>query len=229
MSAWDNVHGFERVSLCDWSGMSTSVIFLGDCNMRCPTCHNFSLAWDKASLPVIPREDIERYLIDRKRWIDGVVITGGEASITPGLETLIRDLIALGMQIKVDTNGMRPDVVQMLLEKNLVDLFAVDVKGPFALYPRLSGGTTSAEEAERNLNSIFALARQYSDKFYFRLTHVPLLSDDDVEVARSYLPEGFSLTIQEYIPPRRVHAQADSEAGRVPGDVVSGADIHSHS
>lgn len=228
-SAWDRIHGFERVSLCDWPGMSSSVIFLGGCNMRCPTCHNYSLAWNSHTMPVVPRRHIESYLKARARWIDGVVITGGEATTVPGLAQLVRDLLALDMPVKMDTNGMRPDVVEALLAGRLVDLFAVDVKGPYRKYPQLSGGTTSPDEAERNLGRIFELAAAQPQAFLFRLTHVPALNEADVEEAGSYLPQGFALKIQNFVPPRRAHAEADTEAGRMSGNVVFGADIPGHS
>ena len=220
-SAWTNVFGFERVSLCDWPGMNASVIFLGGCNMHCPTCHNFNLAWHSDTLDPIPQKAIENYLTKRARWIDGVVITGGEATITPGLVELINDVRALGMPVKMDTNGMRPDVVKQLLEEDLVKLFAVDVKGPFSKYPVLTGGTTSAEEAEENLGEIFKLAIQYPDKFLFRITKVPVLNEEDITIAESYLPEGFTLKHQEYVPPRREHAETDSEARQLSGDMVA--------
>ena len=220
-SAWSHVFGFERVSLCDWPGMNSSVIFLGGCNMHCPTCHNYNLAWHSDSLSPIPREEIESYLTNRARWIDGVVITGGEATITPGLVDLIKDIRALGMPVKMDSNGMKPDVIKQLLDDNLVELFAVDVKGPYQKYPVLTGGTTSAEEAETNLHQIFDLAMQFPDNFLFRITKVPVLTEEDIQTAESYLPDGFTLKHQEYVPPRREHAEADSETGRVSGDMVA--------
>lgn len=84
-SAWHHIHGFERLSLCDWPGRSSCVIFLGGCNMRCPTCHNWQLAWEAEKLPVLARKDIEAYLNARRTWLDGIVITGGggDARIRP--------------------------------------------------------------------------------------------------------------------------------------------------
>jgi len=227
-SAWDAIFGFEKVSLCDWPGMNASVIFLGGCNMRCPTCHNYNLAWHSHEMTVYPRTEIEAYLKARQRWIDGVVITGGEATTVAGLADLIRDLHTLNMPVKLDTNGMRPDVVQELLRLNLVDLFAVDVKGPYRKYPQLTGGTTQPDEAERNLGAIFAMAEMHPQSFLFRLTHVPALSDTDVEEARSYLPQGFTLKIQSYVPPRRPHAETDTETGRLSGDLVHRTDFTGH-
>lgn len=227
-AAWNSIFGFERLSLCDWPGYASCVIFTGGCNMRCPTCHNWQLAWEAASLPVFPRKDIERYIRARAGWLDGIVITGGEATEVEGIADLARDLRAYGLPIKMDTNGLRPDVVELLLRDNLVDAFSVDVKGPWHLYPRLSGNTTSAAEAERCLGHVFRLAMGNPGVFLFRQTRVPLLSDEDVEMTRTYLPEGHTLATQDYIPPRRKHAEADTQTGRTAGDMVAGSHRGGH-
>jgi pyruvate formate lyase activating enzyme len=220
-SAWSYVRGFERVSLCDWPGCNTSVIFMGGCNMRCPTCHNYTIAWQPEQVPAISRQSILTYLKNRAKWIDGVVVTGGEATLVPQLETVLHDIKALGMRIKLDTNGMRPDVVESLMQQQLVDLFAVDVKGPWELYPRLTGGTHSPEEARTGLSRIFALAQTAPESFLFRLTQVPVLTPDHIDTARQYLPQGFTLKLQDYVAPRRSHAETDSETRRMSGDVVT--------
>ncbi len=77
-SAWNHLHGFERLSLCDWPGYSSCVVFLGGCNMRCPTCHNWQLAWHADTLPVLSRAAVEAYIEARRHWLDGVVVTGGK-------------------------------------------------------------------------------------------------------------------------------------------------------
>ena len=45
IQARDSVRGLERLSLCDWPGRMSAVLFFGGCNLRCPTCHNAELAW----------------------------------------------------------------------------------------------------------------------------------------------------------------------------------------
>ncbi|MFV0421984.1 anaerobic ribonucleoside-triphosphate reductase activating protein [Oleidesulfovibrio sp.] len=221
-SAWSYVRGFERVSLCDWPGYNTSVIFMGGCNMHCPTCHNFTMAWSPDQIAPVSKDSIMRFLENRVKWIDGVVVTGGEATLVPELETVLRDLRNLNMRIKLDTNGMRPLVVESLLNAGLVDLFAVDVKGPWELYPNLSGGTHQPEEARKNLTEIFRLAQASPESFMFRLTQVPILTPQHIETARQYLPQGFTLKLQDYVPPRRSHAETDSETRRMSGDMVAG-------
>jgi pyruvate formate lyase activating enzyme len=220
---WKYVRGFENLSLCDWPGRHTCIIFLGGCNLRCPTCHNHQLAWDMHSLPVIEPARIKAYLRDRGGWLDGVTVTGGEPTMVPGIGELLWELKKSGLPIKVDTNGMRPDTVRDLLQYNLADVFAVDVKGPFAKYPALTGHAVSEIAARANLGRIFELALAKPEAFYFRTTRVPGLTEDDLATAQGYLPLEYELTIQKYVPPRRMpeHAQPNHEERRPVGDVVN--------
>lgn len=220
---WKYVRGFENMSLCDWPGRTTCIIFLGGCNLHCPTCHNFELAWDMQSLPVIDHNHIKAYLRDRAKWLDGVTVTGGEPTLVPGVGELLFEIRKTGLPVKMDTNGMRPEVVKDLLQYKLVDTFAVDVKGPYAKYPALTGHAVSEIAAKANLERIFEMAKAKPEAFYFRTTQVPGLTDADIETAQSYLPLEYELKIQKYVPPRRTqqHAQPDNETRRAVGDVVN--------
>ena len=221
--AWTYVRGFENMSLCDWPGRTSCILFLGGCNLHCPTCHNYQLAWDMHSLPVLDQSRIKAYLRDRAGWLDGVTVTGGEPTTVPGIGELLYDIRKTGLPIKMDTNGMRPEVVADLLEYKLVDTFAVDVKGPFAKYPGLTGHAVSAIAAEANLTRIFEMAQLRPEAFYFRTTRVPGLTEADISVAQGYLPQNFTLKIQEYVPPRRKseHAKPNHEERRPAGNVVN--------
>jgi len=220
---WKYVRGFENMSLCDWPGRTTCIIFLGGCNLRCPTCHNHQLAWDMHSLPMLDPAKIKAYIRDRAAWLDGVTITGGEPTLAPGLGELLYDIKKTGLPVKVDTNGLRPEVVQDLLQYKLADMFAVDVKGPWHKYPALTGGAVSELAARKNLERIFGLAQAKPESFYFRCTRVPGLTEEDLATAQDYLPLDYELTIQKYVPPRRTpeHAKPNHEERRPAGNVVN--------
>jgi pyruvate formate lyase activating enzyme len=222
-NVWHHLRGLEPSSLCDWPGHPCSTLFLGSCNLKCPTCHNQRLAWDMESLERVPAAWAKSFLAERAGWIHGVTITGGEPTFVPGLGELLYELKRLGLPAKVDTNGMLPEVVLDILEQGLATQFAVDVKGPYGKYPQLTGGCVSEAVARFNLEEIFALAEQRPEAFYFRLTRVPCLTDADVQTARGYLPAGFELKIQKYVAPtRRAHATPDHETRRKAGDLVHG-------
>lgn len=209
-TAWSHVRGMERLSLCDWPGHTVSVLFCGGCNLRCPTCHNADLAWASEEFPPLSRPKVLTMLAERKRWLDGVVITGGEPTCVPHIEDLVADIAGLGLPVKLDSNGMRPDVLVNLLEQGLVEQFFVDLKGPYRLYPQLTGDTVSPARAARNMERVFELAERRPEAFVFRMTRVPLLDEEDIREALLLLPEGFFLKMQQYKEPRRMYAQADS-------------------
>ncbi len=195
---WSLVKGFQPVSLCDWPSLVTSVIFLGGCNFRCPTCHNKDIAFFPERCPTIPIDNIFSYLVKKQMWIDGVVISGGEPTIFNHLHELISEIRKLGFKVKLDTNGSKPDIIKTLLEEKMVDLFAVDIKGPFEKYPILTGNKITEREVKKNFYKIFEMANSYPSKFIFRTTKVPFLTQEDIRIIKTYLPKGFDLILQEY-------------------------------
>lgn len=196
------VRGIQPLSLCDWTGKMVLVLFLGGCDLRCPTCHNAALAWHSENLPPVRREEVAALLRARRLWYDGIVVSGGEPAVHAELPALLRDLREFGLPLRLDTNGMHPEVTEALLAEGLVDAVAMDVKGPYALYPVLTGGRVDAPTAAARLGAHFALAKDRPGVFRFRLTQVPVLTPADIETARSYLPQGHELTLQPYVPPR---------------------------
>ncbi|GAB7079357.1 radical SAM protein [Megalodesulfovibrio paquesii] len=209
----------ERLSFCDWPGRNSCVLFFGGCNLACPTCHNARIAWAPGSVPSLDRAEVLRFLKARARWLDGVVVSGGEASCVPGLEVVLGDIAALGLPVKLDTNGMLPDVVESLLEKRLIAAVAVDVKGPWRLYPELTGACVETATAAWNLKYLFAMASRMPGVFAFRCTTVPLLTPEDIEDTRRQLPAGHALTLQPYKEPKQ-YARTDLQARRLSGNVV---------
>lgn len=201
---WDHVRGMVPVSLCDWPGKVTCVLFTGGCNLRCPTCHNASLAWNWQTLPALPRETVLADLTKRSRWLDGITLSGGEPSILRDIDTLLADLVSTGLPVKLDSNGSSPDVLEQVLRDDLAQCLAVDVKGPWAKYPELTGGRITAETAQSSLERIFELAASHPGRVYFRCTKVPALSPADLEATRTQVPDELSLNFQEFVPPRAV-------------------------
>jgi pyruvate formate lyase activating enzyme len=196
------------------------VVFLGGCNLRCPTCHNAGLAWDMEAEPLLPQARLRTFLAGRARWLAGVTVTGGEPTFVPGIGVILHEIGLSGLPVKLDTNGMLPEVVEAMLAEGLVERFSVDVKGPFDRYPELTGGGVTEYDARRNLSRIFALASARPEAFAFRTTLVPQLSETDITAVRGMLPAGFSLATQDFKPPRRPHALTDPEARRTAGNLV---------
>ena len=103
-----NIGGLQKVSLIDYPGKISAIVFLQGCNFRCPYCHNPELVNPKLYGPRIDEETILSFLAKRIGKLDAVTITGGEPTLQEGLPEFIRKVRDLGFQI-VDTNGsIRP-------------------------------------------------------------------------------------------------------------------------
>ncbi|HUS45169.1 MAG TPA: anaerobic ribonucleoside-triphosphate reductase activating protein [Phycisphaerae bacterium] len=120
--------GYHPTTLIDWPGRLATIVFLPRCNLRCPFCHSGFLLGDPPE--TIPLEAILEHIESRGDWIDGVVICGGEPTLWPGLAMLCAEFRRAGLEVKLDTNGTRPDRLAQLLEANLVDAVAMDLKAP---------------------------------------------------------------------------------------------------
>lgn len=121
-----------RPSMVDFPARLAVVLFTTGCNFRCGFCHNASLlgkprrgyTWEQLD------EECRRF---RREWADGVVISGGEPTLSPRLDALIDRLRGHGFAVKLDTNGSRPGCLQRVLPK--LDYVAMDVKCALERYP----------------------------------------------------------------------------------------------
>ena len=126
------------------------------CNFRCPYCHNFGLVSDPDSLETFEAKDVLTRLKPFVGWIDGVVVSGGEPTLHPGLEGLLTELKDAGFKVKLDTNGTRPRVVERLVSLGLVDMVAMDLKAPLEplAYRRASGVQADMDAVKRSVKFI---------------------------------------------------------------------------
>jgi len=169
------IGGFTPLSTIDYKNHLSAVIYTQGCNFRCPYCHNWSLVEGK-NRPV-PQREIISLLEERRNFLDGVVITGGEPTIHPDLPILCHDIKLAGYDIKLDTNGSNPDMVRLLIEKNYVDYIALDIKAPWRKYKEIAGTAKFTAAVIKTLK----LLTQTNIPFELRTTvHSKLLSINDI-------------------------------------------------
>jgi pyruvate formate lyase activating enzyme len=155
--------------MLDYPGRLASVVFLGGCNFRCPFCHNPELVLSPERLPSIDPEAFLEKARERKKWVEGIVLGGGEPTLHPGLPEFIKRLKEAGLKVKLDTNGSNPKMLAGLLEKGWLDFVAMDVKTSKREYERLTGlkgGLPSIEESVE-------LIKKSKIDYEFRTTVVP--------------------------------------------------------
>ncbi|MGC1401997.1 MAG: radical SAM protein, partial [Thermodesulfobacteriota bacterium] len=105
------IKGFIETSFLDWPGKICAVLFLPSCNLRCPFCHNHELVLHPELLSPYPWDHIQKRLLALRSWLDGVCVTGGEPTLHPDLPELLGQIRHLGLLVKLDTNGTRPEVL----------------------------------------------------------------------------------------------------------------------
>ena len=162
------------MTLLDFPGRVACTVFLGGCNFRCPYCHNSEL-FDGTAEPVMDDGELLAFLEKRKGILDGVCITGGEPTLQPGLEDLLRAIKELGYPVKLDTNGYRPEILKHLVEAGLVDYVAMDIKNGPDRYGETVG--LSKLDLSKIEESIRFLTQDVVD-YEFRTTVVAELHDE---------------------------------------------------
>lgn len=120
--------GMNKTTLLDYPGHVAATLFTGGCNMRCPFCQNSGLVLAPWEQPEISEQEVLAFLRRRQGILEGVCITGGEPTLCPDLEDFIRRVREMGYLVKLDTNGYRPQILRHLLEENLLDYVAMDIK-----------------------------------------------------------------------------------------------------
>lgn len=171
-----NIAGVQKVTLLDYPGKVACEIFTQGCNFECPFCQNSSL------IPItntgeFSEEEIFEYLNLRKNILDGVVITGGEPTVQKDLKSFIKKIKDLGLLVKLDTNGGNPKVLQELIDEDLVDYVAMDIKNIFNKYNITAGKKINLDNIKKSIEILKASKIDYE----FRTTIIKEMhSLDDI-------------------------------------------------
>ncbi len=193
-----NIAGVQPLSLLDYPEKPCSIIFTQGCIFRCSYCHNPDLIpLDVTSGSKTPDEVIA-FLSKRASFVDAVCITGGEPTIHPGLEEFIVRLKDIGLSVKLDTNGIRPDVVSQILEKKLVDYIAMDLKHRWEEYPAVI--RVSSQQLIDRCKETFSLVQSSGVPHEFRTTIMPgVHAPEDFFAIVGYLNKGERYYIQKTV------------------------------
>lgn len=132
-----NISGLEKLSVTDYPGYVSCIVFTQGCNFNCLFCHNSSLIpFKKGS---ITEEEVLAYIEKRKNILDGVVITGGEPLLQSNIKEFIKKIKKIGLKVKLDTNGSNYTLLKELIDNDLIDYIAMDIKSDMTNYEQLTG------------------------------------------------------------------------------------------
>ncbi|MEM2088362.1 MAG: anaerobic ribonucleoside-triphosphate reductase activating protein [Thermoproteota archaeon] len=189
------IKGIQKLSLIDYPGKVACTLFTFGCNFRCPYCHNPELVIDDGS-PSIPEEDVLRFLDERKCFLDGVCITGGEPTLHNDLPSFVKRVKSLGYSVKLDTNGTNPEMIRRLVGEKLVDYIAMDVKAPLEKYESVVKVKVDTDKIAESVEIVKAFSEHE-----FRTTVVPeLLMREDITAIAIWLKGARRFFIQQFKP-----------------------------
>jgi len=216
------IKGFQGTSLLDFPGRIASLVFWGGCNLTCPFCHNPALVLDPDNYPDLDTAEILSDLADRKAFIDGVVVSGGEPTLDSRLPAFLKAVKMLGLDVKLDTNGLAPQVISGLIDQGLVDYLAVDLKTTPVRYRELHPGNVFPEHLLETLRACVGAPVELE----YRTTCVPGWVDEDVIARLGELIAGAPLwALQQYHPEHALCETARDTGSYPPERIQSFADL----
>ena len=188
-----NFGGFVPMSTVDWHGRSVCVVFLRGCPARCFYCHNIGIT---TGIDIYPVETVIDLIQNARPFISGVIFSGGEATAQPDVLTaLCKACKDQQLATGVHTNGMFPAVVQSLIDRNLIDKIALDVKTTWDLYPDVAAVDPTPIQETLDL-----CTRSYQTGMLAEFEVVTTLfrgHENDVATIATYFPADIPYVLQQ--------------------------------
>lgn len=171
------IGGLQKTTLIDFPGRVACTVFTVGCNFRCGFCHNPELVlMDRAIKEEwIKEEEIWEFLKKRKGVLDGVCITGGEPTMQVDLEEWIEKAVKMGLEVKLDTNGSNFEVVEKLMDKGLVSLWAIDYKSEWDAYGEVVGKKIDVDQVKKSIELMMRKGKEWE----LRTTIVPGIHNEE--------------------------------------------------
>jgi len=174
----------QKTTLIDYPDKLACTVFLSGCNFRCPFCYNPELVLPEAIKEhiKIPEKEFFNFLKEKRGLLEGVVICGGEPTINQDLSGFCKKIKKMNYLVKLDTNGSNPEALKELIDNNLIDYVAMDIKGPKEKYTEIAGFKNCSnfyliDKIEKSINTL----KKSNIDYEFRTTVTPsLLGKEDI-------------------------------------------------
>ena len=199
------VAGFIGFTSALWPGRKAAAVQLSGCNLRCSYCHCPELLG--AGRPGIGIDRVIEQISSERDRVDGIVVTGGEPTADPELPMILRKLAVLGLPVKLDTNGAFPSVLEVLLDEQLVEFVALDVKTTPERYDAVTVSQGVWQRVSRSIALLIASGVDHE----FRTTCYPsAIQSADLPRIALELEGGRRYAIQQFRPQRTLDPAASS-------------------
>ncbi|GAG74356.1 unnamed protein product, partial [marine sediment metagenome] len=195
--------GFQKTSLIEYPGKIVSVVFTAGCNFRCPFCQNPELVLNPDSLPSVSSKEVVSHLISKKKWLDGLSITGGEPMIHQALSDFIGKVKEEGFLVGIETNGTNPQMLKDLIAGKLIDYVALDIKASLVWEKyKVAAGINDEDLFRKVKESIGVLLELKLDIDYeLRTTVVPgLIREEDILAIARQIKGAKRYVLQQFLP-----------------------------
>jgi pyruvate formate lyase activating enzyme len=195
--------GFQKISLIEYPGKIVSVVFTAGCNFRCPFCQNPELVLNPNNLPSVSSKEVVSYLISKKKWLDGLSITGGEPMIHQALSDFIGKVKEEGFLVEIETNGTNPQILKDLIAGKLIDYVALDIKAPLVWEKYKKTAGINDEDLFRKVKESVGilLGLKLDIDYELRTTVVPgLIGEEDILAIARQIKGAKRYVLQQFLP-----------------------------
>ena len=206
----------QKISLIDYPGRISAIVFTQGCNFRCPYCHNPELVDPGQYGPILPEEEVFSFLERRRGKLEAVTVTGGEPTLQTDLERFLQQIKEMGYLAKVDTNGSNPTMLERLIRGRWVDYLAMDVKGPLHKYGQIAKAKVATAMIRRSIELITSSGIEHE----FRTTVVRSQLDKEDLIATAKLLKRGLYVLQSFVPAKSLDHEFLTEISYSPEEFV---------
>lgn len=168
-----NIAWIQKTTFIDYPNKIATVLFTAGCNFRCRFCHNPENVLPeqiaKNNPYNISEEAFFAFLEKRKNVLDAVVICGWEPTLQPDLFDFAKKIKEKWFLVKLDTNGRDVNIVQKLVDDNLLDYVAMDIKNTEEKYA-LTANVMMTDDYLKNFHAMVDLLKSWVVDYEFRTT-----------------------------------------------------------
>jgi pyruvate formate lyase activating enzyme len=170
---------------------------IAGCNYRCPYCPHEKLIHHYIPMEKISISEIVKILRPRLGFLDGISLEGGEPLLHRGLIDFLQELKFHGSLVKIKTNASKPQLLQILIDKNLVDYYSVFIPAPISKYKEIVQYRVNTEAVV----SAIQMIRRSGIKHEFRVKPVPgLIGENELLEIASFIAGAPRLVIERFKP-----------------------------
>jgi pyruvate formate lyase activating enzyme len=203
------IAGLQKTTLIDYPQKIACTVFLAVCNFRCPWCYSSELVLPAkiAETPRISEKYFLDFLRERKGLLDGVVICGGEPTVNKDLPQFVEKIKRMGYSVKIDTNGSNPEMLKHLVNTNLIDYVAMDIKtSPESdVYLSIMGEGIKMDNIKESVDFL----KKSSIDSEFRTTVVPGIhtKEDFLKIAKWIGGQDVKYYLQSFRPEKTIEPE----------------------